>query len=208
MLKNQSFLYFNLLLKGFKMKKLIVLIFLCLITTFLLCGCCIPHSKVIDEAVAPTCTQNGLTEGTHCQKCGKILVEQKNLEALGHKEEILAKGVPATCTSIGATDKTKCTVCKETIEHATIPKSEHIYENNNCIYCGVNNKGIDYNDINIYHSENGYKFLESLRKGDKMCQLYNDIKENAILFHTSKTLNATSLTITKKIFVYHTYIII
>ena len=38
----------------------------------------------IDEAVEPTCTTKGLTEGRHCMTCGDILIEQNVIEATGH----------------------------------------------------------------------------------------------------------------------------
>lgn len=34
------------------------------------------HTVVIDEAVTPTTTTTGLTEGSHCSSCGTVLVEQ------------------------------------------------------------------------------------------------------------------------------------
>lgn len=43
------------------------------------------HETVIDEAVAATCTGNGLTQGSHCSKCGEILEAQTVIPATGHR---------------------------------------------------------------------------------------------------------------------------
>lgn len=43
------------------------------------------HEVVIDEAVAATCTRDGVTEGSHCLKCGEVLEEQTVIPAMGHQ---------------------------------------------------------------------------------------------------------------------------
>lgn len=45
-----------------------------------------PHTHFIvpDAAVAPTCTADGLTEGSHCLTCGEVLVVQETVPATGH----------------------------------------------------------------------------------------------------------------------------
>ena len=45
------------------------------------------HEEVIDEAVEPTCTEEGKTEGKHCARCRKVIVEQNCVPALGHKNK-------------------------------------------------------------------------------------------------------------------------
>lgn len=43
------------------------------------------HTEVKDAAVAATCEKDGLTEGSHCSVCNKVLTEQKKVSATGHK---------------------------------------------------------------------------------------------------------------------------
>ena len=43
------------------------------------------HSPVVDPAVPATCTQSGLTEGSHCAVCGAVITAQETVPALGHR---------------------------------------------------------------------------------------------------------------------------
>ena len=72
------------------------------------------HTAVTDAAVAPTCTATGLTEGSHCSKCGHIIVAQEVVDALGHTPVVDAK-VDATCTKTGLTEGKHCSVCNEVL---------------------------------------------------------------------------------------------
>ena len=40
--------------------------------------------EVTDEAVSPTCTSTGLTEGKHCSVCNKVLVAQEEVAKTQH----------------------------------------------------------------------------------------------------------------------------
>ena len=79
------------------------------------------HTPVTDAAVAATCTQTGLTAGSHCAVCGTIIVAQEVVPALGHAE-VTVPGVPATHVTAGMTDGLACSRCGETLRaQETIP---------------------------------------------------------------------------------------
>lgn len=90
-----------------------------------------PHTIVVDEAVEPTCTKSGLTEGEHCEECNEIFIKQEEIPALGH-DIINYEGKPATCTETGLTGLTEgqeCSVCGEIlIEQKEIDKLPHTEE--------------------------------------------------------------------------------
>ena len=77
------------------------------------------HTVVTDSAKAATCTETGLTEGSHCSVCGEILTAQEEIPAKGHTEVIDAAVAP-TCTETGLTEGKHCSVCNEVLVAQTV----------------------------------------------------------------------------------------
>ena len=85
------------------------------------------HKEVTDNGYAATCTDTGLTNGSHCDRCGEVLTAQTEIPALGHKE-VTYKGYTATCTEPGLTDGTRCDRCGKTLTAQTeIPALGHTW---------------------------------------------------------------------------------
>ncbi len=79
------------------------------------------HTVVIDTAVAPTCTESGLTEGSHCEICGTVIVAREEIPATGHSYTY--EGIDSVNHAVG------CEACDYTATEL------HIYEEGTCI-CG------------------------------------------------------------------------
>jgi len=73
------------------------------------------HTNVVEDAAkAPTCTETGLTAGSHCEACGNVFEKQNVIPALGHTwDEGTVTVEPTyeacgyrrvTCTACGATE--------------------------------------------------------------------------------------------------------
>jgi hypothetical protein len=65
------------------------------------------HKEVVDNAIAPTCTDTGLTEGKHCERCNEVLEAQQTVPALGHDMGEWATTKAPTCTETG-TEQRDC----------------------------------------------------------------------------------------------------
>ncbi len=77
------------------------------------------HNMVKDEAVAPTCTAAGLTEGSHCSRCDHK-VAQQDIPALGHKDSEWIIDKEETTKEEGS-KHIECTVCGAIIKTEAIP---------------------------------------------------------------------------------------
>ena len=53
------------------------------------------HNHVIDEAIAPTCSKTGLSEGQHCSICGEVIVAQKVVDKVPHTDN--GYGICSVC---------------------------------------------------------------------------------------------------------------
>jgi len=83
------------------------------------------HTELVLAAVAPTCTETGLTEGKKCSVCDSTLIAQTEVAAKGHTEKDLA-AVEPTCTENGFSAGKKCSVCNKILEEQTIiPPTGH-----------------------------------------------------------------------------------
>ena len=95
------------------------------------------HTEVIDEAVAPTCTATGLTEGKHCSACGKVLIAQTAVDVVDHDYDAVITA--PDCENGGYTTYT-CTACGDSYMDDEVDALGHQYDNAcdaDCNTCGA-----------------------------------------------------------------------
>ena len=66
------------------------------------------HVEVTDDAVAPTCTETGLTQGSHCSRCNITIIDQTIIPTVPHEYEETYTN--PTCLT-AAYLKKKCVIC-------------------------------------------------------------------------------------------------
>lgn len=115
------------------------------------------HQVVIDQAVEPTETEDGKTEGSHCGVCNKVLKPQEVIPATGHKHSYQEEETKkATCVEEGIKTYTCSCGDKKTEK---IPLADHQYTEK-CIPATVNSNG----------------------KIQQICSVCSDVKSSSVIY--------------------------
>ena len=78
----------------------------------------VSHTAVEDAAVAPTCTETGLTAGSHCSQCNEVIVAQDTVPTIEHNWEWVVDKA-ATYTETGLKHE-ECSACHEKRSENTV----------------------------------------------------------------------------------------
>ena len=81
------------------------------------------HVIVTDKAVAPTCTETGLTEGSHCSVCDEVIKKQEVVNALGHTYVPVV--TPPDCDNWGYT--TYACSCGHSYVDDKVSPADHVF---------------------------------------------------------------------------------
>ncbi len=138
------------------------------------------HSEVVDEAVAPTCTQAGLSEGKHCSVCGEVIIAQQVIDAHGHSYGEWRLADVAREDSNGWFEKT-CSSCGD------VQKDEFPYIKAKDVLVTVTESGKNIeifvdaayleqlSSITAFVSQNGngVQITDYVKKGNRIVFVYN-----------------------------------
>lgn len=115
------------------------------------------HKEVIDQAVEPTETEDGKTEGSHCSVCNKVIKPQEVIPATGHKHSYQEEETKkATCVEEGIKTYTCSCGDKKTEK---IPLADHQYTEK-CTPATVNSNG----------------------KIQQICSVCSDVKSSSVIY--------------------------
>lgn len=152
---------------------------------------------------AKTCTTDGLTEGSYCERCGEILVKQEVIPA-SHEWIYNTEGdfTPATCTTPGVANGMVCSVCGEMSEGAVvIPALGHDYEHTKMTnsYGGsyilhkCSNCGDTFADTVVFDYHKNYDYVQLTENSiyaehsDTYKALYETLYDGCMAFYDSTT---------------------
>ena len=165
------------------------------------------HTVVTDPATV-TCTQAGLTEGSHCGVCNQVLVAQKQAEALGHEYQVTFSWTAdhKRCTaklvcvhqcgtqvnrgcsvSVDTSDPT-CTVYTATVDYEGVQWKDVYVQQIRCTVMG--SIGIDY-----YMPDDQPIYVKLLKDGVEVAQM---VAEDAIYQFDSLLPGDYTIVINKK----------
>ena len=144
------------------------------------------HTVVFDDEVKPTCTEEGKTEGQHCDVCNEILIAQQTVPANGHTsaaEPTIENIQDSTCSEEGSYDEVVyCSVCKTHVisrETKTIEKKAHTYDDTNgyateCSVCHTARPACQHPETEVVPGRDATCTAEGLTEGEK-CKVCGEI---------------------------------
>ena len=151
----------------------------------------------IDAAVAATCTATGLTEGSHCTVCGKVLVTQTAVAALGHDYNCTYESVPNSSTVVLIYTCSRCpdsyTQTIDGVEDITLSSENRAKAG----YTGVANES--FKIPGVFWDEDDQKWYRVVAIGNQAFKDCSNLKTVTIpntvtSIGASAFLNCTSLT--------------
>ena len=86
----------------------------------------LPHTVVIDRGSEASCSDEGLSDGSHCSVCQTVIVSQQTIPKKDHT--YVKSLVESTCTEEGQVLLT-CS-CGDCYKQQVIPKKDHDYDKN------------------------------------------------------------------------------
>lgn len=171
------------------------------------------HEIVIDKAIEANCLSAGLTEGSHCGVCGKVIKAQEVINTQGHSV-VIDKAISKTCTENGLTEGSHCDVCGKILVAQEIVLAEHLFDSveynedshyTKCRYCDEKKNVAEHswNDgvitKNPTNSENGNKLYTCVVCGKTKNVPVVFAEETTKVEETTKSEETTKIEETTKV---------
>ena len=139
------------------------------------------HTEVIDAAVAPTCGATGVTEGTHCSKCGEVLVAQESIPATGEHTYKYTVNSSDTTNIILAFS---CTACGDSYTKTVTPTNFTVTAANRAMIGYTGESGEDLVIPAIFEDNEAWYRVVSI--GDSA--FYNCVNLTSVIIPDSVTI--------------------
>ncbi len=94
------------------------------------------HSEITDAAVPPSCTEEGMSEGSHCEICGTIIKEQTVITPFGHDLDDGKVVLEPSCEINGLKTKT-CKICGKAVTESIEMLGHSLNSDKICTICGA-----------------------------------------------------------------------
>ena len=148
------------------------------------------HTPVTDKGVAASCISVGLTDGSHCSLCNKVLLEQDIIPKSDNHRPVTDKAVAATCKDEGLTEGSHCGLCKKVlVEQTVVPKTEdHTTVTDVAVPATCKNTGLTEGS----HCSVCNKVLVEQETVSKLKHVYDQKKTDSEYIRTKATTSASA----------------